>query len=107
ALEAEKPRTLVFLTYLDPTESELTIVHAFADAESMDAHMEGVVERSTAAFEFIESRAFEIYGRPSPAALEMMRGAAARAAIELKIHPEFVGGFLRPQQTEVRAGDDA
>ena len=96
-LEAGKPRTLVFLAYLDETESELTIVHAFADAESMDAHMEGVIERSAAASEFIESRGFEIYGRPSEPVRRMMAGAAAQAGIELKIHPELVGGFLRVQ----------
>lgn len=98
ALDAEKPGTLVFLAYLDQAESDLTIVHTFADADSMNAHMEGVVERSTAASEFIESRAFEIYGQPSPAVLDMMAGAAARAGIELVIHPEYVGGFLRASQ---------
>jgi hypothetical protein len=96
-LEAEKPRTVVFLAYLDDAQAELTIVHAFADAGSMDAHMEGVVERSAASSEFIESRGFEIYGRPSEAVRQMMAGAAARAGIELKIHPELVGGFLRAQ----------
>lgn len=94
-LEADKPRTLVFLAYLNETETELTIIHAFADAASMDAHLEGVAERSAAAYEFIESLGFEIYGRPSPQALEMMGGAATRAGIELTIHPEFADGFLR------------
>jgi hypothetical protein len=96
-LDAAKPRTLVFLAYLDETESELTIVHAFADAESMDAHMEGVVERSAAASEFIESRGFEIYGRPSEPVRQMMAGAAVQAGTDLKMHPKLVGGFLRAQ----------
>jgi hypothetical protein len=96
-LEAEKPRTVVFLAYLDDTEAELTIVHAFADADSMDAHMEGVVERSAASFDFIESRGFEIYGRPSAVVRQMMADGAAAAGIELKIHPEYVNGFLRVQ----------
>ena len=96
-LDAAKPRTLVFLAYLDETESELTIVHAFADAESMDAHMEGVVARSAAASEFIESRGFEIYGRPSEPVRQMMAGAAVQAGTDLKMHPKLVGGFLRAQ----------
>ena len=97
ALEAEKPGTLLFVQYLDPTGFELTIIHAWADAAAMDAHMEGVAERSAAAYEFIESRAFEIYGQPSDAVRQMMEGAAARAGIELKVHPEFVGGWMRLQ----------
>lgn len=105
ALEAEKPRTLAFLAYLDKGESELTIIHAFADGTAMDAHMEGVVERSAASFEFIESRGFEIYGRPSGAVLQMMAAAAGAAGIELKVHPEFVDGFLRAR-VGGRAGDD-
>jgi hypothetical protein len=107
ALEADKPRTLAFLAYLDEAQSELTIVHAFADAASMDAHMEGVAERSAAAYEFIESRGFEIYGRPTEGVLEMMGGAAARAGIELKVHPHFAAGFLRvqPEAREAMAHD--
>jgi hypothetical protein len=94
-LATEKPGTAVFLAYLDETETDLTIVHAFADADSMDAHMEGVVERSAAAAEFIESRGFEVYGRPSDAVRQMLAGAAAGAGIELKMHSELVSGFIR------------
>jgi len=94
-LEAEKPRTVVFLAYLDDAETELTIVHAFADADSMDAHMEGVVERSAAADKFIESRGFEVYGRPSEAVRQMLAGGAAAAGIEMTVHPELVSGFIR------------
>jgi hypothetical protein len=97
ALDAAKPRTLMFLAYLDDAQSEFTVVHAFADAASMDEHMEGVVERVAASSEFIESRGFEIYGRPSEAVRQMMAGAAARAGTELKIHPELMGGFVRLQ----------
>ena len=40
-LEAAKPRTQVFLTYVDTAGSQMTAVHVFADAESMDLHFEG------------------------------------------------------------------
>jgi quinol monooxygenase YgiN len=76
-LEADKPGTLVFLPYLNDDGTELTIVHVFADAEGMDAHMEGVQERAAAAYEFIQSVGYEIYGTPSDSILESMRGFSA------------------------------
>jgi len=32
-LQAEKPRTLVFLAYLDESIGQLTVIHVFADAQ--------------------------------------------------------------------------
>lgn len=52
-LEAEKPRTLVFLTYTNGGGTEMTAVHVFADAESMDHHVEGAGDRSRAAYAFL------------------------------------------------------
>jgi quinol monooxygenase YgiN len=95
ALQAEKPRTLAFLPYLSEDESELAIVHEFADADAFDVHLEGVAERSKAAGEFIETLGFEIYGRPSQPALDMMRMSAARSGATLELHPEGLVGFLR------------
>ena len=40
-LEAEKPSTLVFLTYENEPGDRLSIVHAFADADGMDRHFQG------------------------------------------------------------------
>lgn len=94
ALEAAKPRTLVFAAYLDEDQRELTIVHVFADAESMDAHLEGVAERARAAMEFIESSSMEIYGRPSDAVLATMRGVTV-PGVTLTLHPNYVAGFIR------------
>ena len=94
ALEAEKPRTLAFLAYFDEDRTHITIVHLFADSESMDHHVQGADERSRAASEFMEPAGFEIYGAPSDGVLGMMREAAASGA-ELRLEPEHLGGFLR------------
>ena len=37
-LQAEKPRTVLFLCYLDADDETVSFLHAFADAESMDVH---------------------------------------------------------------------
>ena len=94
-LQAEKPRTVLFLSYLDADGGTISFLHAFADAESMDLHFVGADERSRAAYEYIEPLGWEFYGRPSTAALETMRQAAASAGVSLALHPEYLAGFLR------------
>jgi quinol monooxygenase YgiN len=94
ALEREKPRTLAFLPYLDEDGATLTIVHVFADAEAMDLHLAGAGERSTAAYEFIETEAIEVYGAPSAGVLDAMRGMTTTGARFVHV-PEALEGFLR------------
>jgi hypothetical protein len=94
-LEAEKPRTVLFLSYLSSDGGEISFLHAFADAKSMDLHIVGSDERSRAAYGYMEPLGWEIYGKPSAAALEGMRQAAASAGVPLALHPEYLAGFLR------------
>ncbi|MCA1850627.1 MAG: hypothetical protein LC672_06180 [Acidobacteria bacterium] len=96
-LEAEKPRTTAQLAYLNDSRTEVSIVHVFADAATMDLHAEGANERAEAAYEFMEPAGWEIYGTPSEGALQMMRQAAATAGVPLKVDSEYLGGFLRLQ----------
>ena len=63
-LQAEKPRTVLFLSYLDADGGTISFLHAFADAESMDLHFVGSDERSRAAYEHIEPLGWELYGNP-------------------------------------------
>jgi hypothetical protein len=94
-LDAGKPRTLVFLTYLDDAGTTMTAVHVFADPEAMDLHFEGADDRSKAAYEFLIPNGWEIYGTPSAAALGTIREAASAAHVPLKFEPQHVAGFLR------------
>lgn len=93
-LESAKPRTLVYLVYLDESPAHLTIVHAFADADAMDVHFEGAAERAAAAYEFIEPQGWEIYGQPNQHAREMMSRSAEAAGVSLTVVPDYVAGFL-------------
>jgi hypothetical protein len=56
-LRVEKPRTILFLSYVDEDRAVISFLHAFADADAMDSHFEGADERSRAALEFIEPTA--------------------------------------------------
>lgn len=94
-LKAEKPRTLVFLSYLNENSTRITFIHVFADAEAMDLHFEGADERSRVAYEYVDAKGWEIYGRPSMSASETMRQAATSAGVTLSVQPDYLAGFLR------------
>ena len=94
-LREDKPRTVLFLAYLDEHGTEVCFLHAFPDAESMDLHFEGVDERVATAYEYLEPRGWEIFGRPNEGALESMRQAATSAGVTLTVMPDHLGGFLR------------
>jgi hypothetical protein len=94
-LRQEKPRTVLFLSYLDEEAGRISFLHAFPDAAAMDEHVAGADERSAAAYEFMEPRGWEIYGRPSEQVMEGMRATAERFGVALVVEPEFNGGFLR------------
>lgn len=94
-IEAEKPGTLLHLAYVSEEGTDVTIAHVLADAEAFDAHLQGVQARAAAADEFIESRGFEIYGAPTAATHETMRGYATAAGVPMTIRPDHVGGYLR------------
>lgn len=95
AIEADKPRTMVFLAHSDADGSETTITHVFPDAEAMAHHFEGSDERSRAAAEVMEPTGWEIYGSPGPAALGAIKQAAESSGVALRHVPAFVGGYLR------------
>lgn len=95
SLRSQKPRTVLFLSYVDEDRSAISFLHAFADADAMDIHFEGAAERSSAALEFIEPVGWEFYGSPSTASLEAMRRTATASGATLSVHPKYLAGFLR------------
>ena len=94
-LREAKPRTVLFLSYLDEEGGRVSFLHAFPDADAMDEHFAGADERAAAAYEFIEPRGWEFYGKPSEQAMEGMRATAERFGVPLVVEPEFNAGFLR------------
>ena len=95
-LLAEKPRTVLFLAYLDADGGTISFLHAFADPDSMDMHIIGADARSQAAFEYIEPLGWVgLWESSSSVALETLRQAADSAGKPLVRHPEYLAGFLR------------
>jgi hypothetical protein len=94
-IDHEKLGTVAFLTYIDDEGTEAHIVHVFPDAASMASHLEGLDDRASAAFEFIETTGYEIYGSPSQDVLEMMQGFANTLGVPLDVRPHHLAGYIR------------
>jgi quinol monooxygenase YgiN len=94
-LHGAKPQTLVYLAYADEERGVITFIHVFGDADAMDIHFEGADERSRVAYEFMEPAGWEIFGRPSADAIEMMHQAAESVGVTLTVESDYVAGFLR------------
>lgn len=94
-IDATKPNTVFFHSYLNEDGNEVTIIHVFPNADSMDSHFQGADDRSALASEFIDPEHFEIYGMPSEQVLSTMRqqAAALDAPLTLKLQP--LAGFIR------------
>ena len=95
ALEAEKPGTVVFLPYVNEDRTEVSIVHAFPDQDSMAIHFHGADERGARALEFIEPARFEVYGPAPDVLVDGLRQEAATAGVPLRLLPGSLTGFLR------------
>ena len=94
--EISKPRTLVQLSYLSEDAGEVIVIRLFPDAEALDLQLQGSDERSKITYQFIEPTSIEIYGTPSNYALEMMKKVAG-SGIDVRIKPQYIGGFIRPK----------
>jgi hypothetical protein len=94
-LGASRPRTAAYLAFVDEAGQRLSILHVFPDAEAMDLHAEGAGERSKAAFELFEPAGWEIYGKPSVAALKAIEDMAEEWSVPVSIEREALGGFIR------------
>lgn len=94
-IEAGKPNTVFFQPYLNEAGNEVTIIHVFPDADSMDSHFQGADDRSARAYEFIQPVRFEIYGTPSAQALSTMQRMTASLGAPLTVKSQPLTGFIR------------
>lgn len=95
--KATKPGTAAHLAYVNEKGTEMSIVHIFPNAESMERYMLGVDELARKAYEFMEIASIEIYGRPSDRVLEMMEKIVG-SGVTLTLKPHNIGGYIRLEQ---------
>lgn len=94
AVEADKPRTVFQNFYASEAGDTVSIVHIFADAAAMDAHMEGAVARARNAYDYLEPVGFEVYGEATESFLATMRDLPNAEAM-LRVEPNHRAGFNR------------
>jgi hypothetical protein len=96
-IKIHKPGTLVHLTFTNIDGSVVSHVHVFPDAEAFDKHIEGVGDRTSRAFQYIEPRAMELYGALSDEAKAMFE-EYAESGIEVTFNPNYHAGYMRFQE---------
>lgn len=76
-IEAREPQLISYGFYLDESAGKMTVVAVHPDSASLELHMDigGTEFRKLA--HLLTLTGIECYGRPSEAALEMMRAKAA------------------------------
>ena len=89
-----KPTTLAQLAYENEEAIEYTVVRLFPSADALDLQIQGADERSKKSYTFIEPIGIEIFGKPNPATLEMMKKIVG-SGVDFKISPNYMGGFIR------------
>ena len=93
-LKSEKPDTLIHLAYENEAITEVTVIRFFLNADALEAQIHGSDQRSKITYEFIEPTAIEIFGTPKTTTIERMKQIAG-SGVQVNIHPNFIGGFVR------------
>ncbi|MCM1975853.1 hypothetical protein M8Z33_22025 [Streptomyces sp. ZAF1911] len=95
-VEAREPQLIAYQFYIDETESTMTLVAVHPDSASLEFHMELGGEKFRAFAAFIRMRSIDVYGRPSPAAVDQLRRKAEMlGGGTVTVHTRQAG-FTRP-----------
>lgn len=89
-----KPSTMIQLAYIKDDLTEVDIIRIFRTAEALDCQLHGADQRTTTTYQFIEPTRIEIYGTPNRYTIEMIKKVAG-SSVEVRLKPQFIGGFIR------------
>jgi len=93
-----EPQLIAYHFYVDESASTMTVVAVHPDSASMELHLEVGGPRFRVFGGLIELRSIDVYGRPAPAVVELLRqkaemlGGETGAALTLHDHE---AGFSR------------
>jgi hypothetical protein len=100
-VDANEPDVVAFLAFANEDLTEITNVHVFPDAATLDGHMRVIGERMkllpddlTVVTQFMEPLSIQVYGRPRGPAAEMDQGLRD-AGVRFTDRPRYMGGFTR------------
>jgi hypothetical protein len=95
-VEAHEPRLLAYHFYIDESDAMMTLVAVHPDTASLEFHMELAGPRFRAFAELIRMRSIDVYGRPSPAAVDRLRRKAEMLGGGVVTVHARQAGFSRP-----------
>jgi hypothetical protein len=72
-VEENEPQLISYNVYFSENGSQMTVVHAHADPESLDYHMEVAGPRFGKFADLVTLRSIQIYGEPSEKALGQLQ----------------------------------
>jgi quinol monooxygenase YgiN len=100
-IDANEPQVAAFLAFANEDQTEVTNVHVYPDAETLDRHMQVLGEQMglmpddlTSVMEFLEPVRVAVLGRPAGPAAAMDQGLMT-SGVPFDTKGTFVGGFTR------------
>jgi hypothetical protein len=95
-VEAREPQLIAYHFYIDEAESTMTTVAVHPDSASLELHMELGGPKFRAFRELIRMNSIDVYGRPSPAAVEQLCQKAEMLGGGTVTFHTLQAGFSRP-----------
>jgi hypothetical protein len=95
-VEREEPRVVGFSEYLNAAGDEVTVVQIHPDAESLETHLGVIAEHARRAYAETLDRTvrIQVFGELPESVAAALREQASDG-VEILIHAERLGGFLR------------
>jgi hypothetical protein len=95
-VEREEPRVIAFREYLSEAGDEVTVVQIHPDAASLETHLRVIADHARRAYEETLDRTvrIQVFGELPDAVADALREQASEG-VDIAIHSELLGGFLR------------
>lgn len=94
-VEANEPQLLSYAAFVEPDGRHMTVTHIHRDPGSLDRHLAVAGPRFARFADLVQVLRVDIYGTPSPAAIEALRAKAALlGGATVEVHP-LEAGFIR------------
>ncbi|MBW5481211.1 hypothetical protein GPJ59_04760 [Streptomyces bambusae] len=94
-VEAAEPQLLAYHFYVDEAGSTMSVVAVHPDAASLELHLELGGPKFRAFVPLIRMRSIDVYGEPSPAAMDRLRAKASLLGDADVTAHAAVAGFTR------------
>jgi len=95
-VDANEPRILAYITYLNDDGTEATGIQIHADSQSMETHLDVIGPKMAQAMDFIEDVRIELYGLPAEGLRQRLTQMAEMTGVSLKFNQPHAG-FSRLQ----------